>query len=578
MGLNDLRFSRRDLLKIMGSGTASVYLAGCSSFAQQSPASLLPTYGLGPLAEIGPFDRSKGDIAPKVFSGDAPGKAHKILWDKQAYIKSIGGQLPAPEEKVPVVIVGGGMSGLLSAYFMKDQKPVILEQADRFGGNSRGESWGKIDYSLATAYFGIPEKGSAIDTFMKEVGLDGRYREHSGDDDIFIGGKRYTNIWINGTEPESKEQFVKLGVHFKAIMEGEGGDRYPHIPIVEGQTQYVTDLDKMTFKEYVEKVVGGELHPHVEEVIEHYFWSAMAASYTEVSAASGLNFFAADFDKVAVLPGGNGAIAEAVLAKLLLSIPHTNLRPSSLVFDVRVVNNAVLVSYVDSKDRVYTIQAETVIMSCPKFVAQRLIDDFEPERTAALNKLRYRSYLVANVLINKTVKDSFYDLFFFDEKSGKLGDVKTAAEKQKTTDFVYANYNTPNTPHTVLTLFRGFPYDNARQEIYAPNAYEKFRAEFEKQIHHEVLPMMGLQSHDVVDVRLSRWGHPLPVSDVGHIAEARVAQFRKPFKNRVFFVEQDNWALPSFETTFAEARTWTPQARAVINGIQIRRPTYYQQT
>ncbi len=575
MGLEDLRFSRRDLLKIMGSGTASVYLAGCSSFAQQSPTSLLPSYGLGPLVEIGPFDRSKGDVAPRVFSGDSPSKAHKILWDKKAYIKSIGGGFPAPEEKVPVVIVGGGMSGLLSAYFLKDHKPVILEQAERFGGNSRGESWGNIDYSLATAYFGVPEKGGAVDTFMKEVGLDGRYREHTGEDDIFIGGKRYTNIWENGTEPESKEQFVKLGEHFKAVVQEDGGKEYPHIPVIEGQIKYVSDLDKMTFKEYLEKIVG-PLHPHVEEVVEHYFWSAMAASYTEVSAAAGLNFFAADFDKIAVLPGGNGAIAEAVLAKLLLNIPHTNLRPSSLVFDVRVVNNAVLVSYVDVKDRVYTIQADTVIMSCPKFVAQRLVDDFEPERIEALSKLRYRSYLVANVLIDRPVKDSFYDLFFFDEKAGKLGDIKTAAERQKASDFVYANYNTPNTPHTVLTLFRGFPYDGARQEIYSPDAYEKYRADFQKQIHKEILPILGLQSKNVVDVRLSRWGHPLPVSDVGHIAEGRVNQFRKPFKDRVFFVEQDNWALPAFETTFAEASTWTPQARAIIEGIHIRRPASYK--
>lgn len=271
------------------------------------------------------------------------------------------------------------------------------------------------------------------------------------------------------------------------------------------------------------------------------------------------------------MPGGNGAIAEAVLAKLLLEIPHTNLRPSSLVLDVRVEGDHVLVSYVDEKDKVYTIQAKSVVMACPKFVAQRLVDNFEPERVKAMEKLRYRSYLVANILINKSVPDSFYDLFFFGTKKEDLRDIRTAAQNQGISDFTYANYTTPSTPHTVLTLFRGFPYDGARAEIYTPNAYATFRAEFEKQINDTILPMLNLEKKDVVDVRLSRWGHPLPVSDVGHMAEGRVDWFRKPYKNRVFFVEQDNWALPSFETAFSEATTFAPLVDGVIKGLPMRR-------
>jgi len=39
---------------------------------------------------------------------------------------------------------------------------------------------------------------------------------------------------------------------------------------------------------------------------------------------------------------------------------------------------------------------------------------------------------------------------------------------------------------------------------------------------------------------------------------------RKPFQNRVFFVEQDNWTMPCFECTFFEATTWTDEIRRVL--------------
>jgi hypothetical protein len=33
----------------------------------------------------------------------------------------------------------------------------------------------------------------------------------------------------------------------------------------------------------------------------------------------------------------------------------------------------------------------------------------------------------------------------------------------------------------------------------------------------------------------------------------------------VFFVEQDNWALPAFETGVTEAITWSPEVAKVLD-------------
>jgi hypothetical protein len=58
---------------------------------------------------------------------------------------------------------------------------------------------------------------------------------------------------------------------------------------------------------------------------------------------------------------------------------------------------------------------------------------------------------------------------------------------------------------------------------------------------------------------VARWGHPLPVAATGLIAGGVVDRIRQPFRDRGFFVEQDNWALPAFETAATEALLWAPE-------------------
>src|SRR4051812_14425865 len=113
---NDMELSRRDLIKILGAGATSLYIGGCA-FASKKVESLGAAAGARSsagsadfLTAYGPIDRTLGDKAPLEFSGDNPSKAHPILWNKEDYIKKLGGQLPAPTEFVDVVIVGGGMS------------------------------------------------------------------------------------------------------------------------------------------------------------------------------------------------------------------------------------------------------------------------------------------------------------------------------------------------------------------------------------------------------------------------------------------------------------------------------------
>jgi phytoene dehydrogenase-like protein len=522
------------------------------------------------LAGVSPIDRSLGDVAPAQFFGDEPERPHRMLWDKQAYIGRIGGRLPVPEERVPLVVVGGGISGLVTSYLLRDYQPILLEQARRFGGNSQGQSWRGIDYSIGAAYFIEPEAESPLGKLVTDLGVPEIWTVKQGEDPVALSGKIHTKFWDGRTSAEGTAQFETLAKYFSSMNKGEDGLVYPEIPITDpGQTSYIKDLDCVSFREQVAKIAGGPLHPHIETMIEHYCWSSFGATSAEVSAAAGLNFYASEFGNMAVLPGGNAAVAERVLERLMHVVPPTHVRSGSTVFDVRVVSDGVVVAYDDEHHQPRAIHARAVVLCCPKFVVGKILHGIEAERVEAIKRLRYRSYLVANVLLRGGIDHGFYDLYLLGDGKLDAANLQAAAQQQQVIDVVLANYVHPDPAHTVLTLYRGIPSDGSRADLYGADAYARYRMMFEQQIHETILPLLHLRRENIVDLRIARWGHPLPVAATGLIANGTVEVIRTPFCGRVFFVEQDNWALPAFETSVTEALLWAPDIAEVLGPVTV---------
>lgn len=553
--------TRRAMLKLIGVGASTLYLpglGGCGPSSQDAARTVALS-----IDGISPIDRAVPESSPAQYSGDNPGRAHQILWNKEGYLAAKGG-MPEPEEKVPLVIVGGGLSGLASAWRLRAHRPVMLERAPRFGGNSRGESWQGVDYSIGAAYLLKPKAGSPIDGLLRDLRLTEFCREHSGQDPVVWNGKRYDSFWEGSTAPGAKSQFGKLARHFRDVLEEKNGWFYPEIPADDPALRKKIDvLDRQTFIQHLESIAGARLHPHIETAIEHYCWSSFGASARVVSAACGLNFYTAELDPILVCPGGNAAVAEAILKRLAPELPRRSLRASAVVFDVRVRADGVQVTYEDAQGEFHSLLARAAILACPKFAAARMLHEIEAGRTAAISRLRYNAYLVANVLLKRPVKVDFYDLFLLG--AGRIGgDIAGAAARQKATDAVLATYAKPRADRAVLTLYRAIPHEGGRGMILSDDSLPKYRAEFAEQVEREILPHLALSPADVADIRVARWGHPLPVAAAGLIADGVPEALRKPFRGRVFFVEQDNWALPAFETAVSEALTFAPQVEKAL--------------
>ena len=553
-----MTLSRRQALKVI-SGTGLALYFSPMLFDPRRALAATGESDADFLRRFSPIDRTLEDKAFPDYFGDNPTRAHQILWNKQGFVA--GAKAPVSTEKASVVVIGGGISGLTTAYLLRQHKPIVLEQARRFGGNAQGHSWRGVEYAIGAAYACEPGEDTDILKLFTELGLTEKWKLKEGEDPVALKGKIFKEFWTGETEPDPKArgQFETLSGYFKKVLDGTELS-YPDIPIVdEEKREYVEGLDAKSFRVHLEELAGGALHPHIETAIEHYCWSSFGASSTEVSAACGVNFYAAEFGNLVVFPGGNGAIAEALFQKLTKEISPANLRCEALVYDVAVTDGGVTVSYQDGEGKVRRIEAKAVVMACPKFVAAKLIDGLEQERIDAIRKLRYHSYLVANVCLTNAHRDPFYDLYLLGEGSTKSAQFQEHTRKQKITDVILATFAHADQKSTVLTLYRGLPYDGARAELFAQDSYKKYREEFEKQIVDEVLPLLKRKKQEIVDLRVARWGHPLPVAAPGLIRDGVVATMRKPFKERVFFVEQDSWALPAIETALTEAFTWAPE-------------------
>lgn len=551
---------RRDFLIQVGTGALTVYLHGCSSFGRSPSADYSQSDFL---TQFGPIDRTLGDSAPRGWSGDSFERPHGILWDIPGYLaqKKVEGEV----EEVPLVVVGGGLSGLFSAYCLKEFRPVVLEQAPRFGGNAKGQSWRGMDYALGSAYIDLPHPGTPMRELYDSLGLEEILVPRPEADPVEANGRIYPRFWEGEREPKFRAAYERIGRFFKELN-AEKERSFPLIPaLTQGELDSVKYYDRWDLHELLTKRAKMPLPPYLETAIEHYCWSTYAASAKELSASAALNFLAQEDNPIRIGAGGNARIAERLVERLLGSVPSKNLRAGAIVVQVKVEDNGVSVLYEDSDRKLRKIKAKAAVMSCPKFVAKRVLVDMEPERVQAIEGLKYRSYLTANLLLSKRAKGTYYDLFLTADGKRDLANVEEAQARKNATDFVMANFaDGGKKDYSVLTFYRALPYDGARTQIFQPTSYDDYRKRFETQIEKEILPLVGLSSKEVVDLRLTRWGHALPLSAKGLYSGDVIPKLRKPFRERVFFVEQDNWAYPSLQTGANEAKHFAPQIKKFL--------------
>jgi hypothetical protein len=480
------------------------------------------------------------------------------------------GNSPPISEDVDVVVVGGGISGLTSAYLLRDHNPIIFEMHNQFGGAARGETWRGIPYSLGNAYVITPDPGTFLESFYQELGMNEAVRIDSDNASVELDGQILAGFFDG--EGVSWNLRKAIEAYRKIVLQMANVD-YPVIPLVGGsEDDWVFELDQKTFKQDIEDRMPMPIPNELAAAIQSYCYSSFAAGWEEISAAGGWNFLAAEeFDRW-VCPGGNSYMAHKMweaLKQLDDDVPEPcrpyHIRGGCRVVDVRPLSgpgNKSQVTWVGTDGRCHALSAKKVVMACPKFLCKEVIHLLGVEDSAkydAIDTLEYRGYLVANVLLDTPVRRDFYDIFLLGDGIYPMNQAE-AEDDRFVCDVLNGNYAAGPAPQgqsDVLTLYFPLPFDFGRWTLLHEANWDNYSAILAPQVRR-ILKLLDVPDTKVKQVRMTRWGHAMPIHAQGLIANGTCEEVRRPTMNdRLFFVQQDNWALPAVENCLLDAKTYT---------------------
>jgi hypothetical protein len=521
---------RRDFLKNSASlyALASLPIQKLTHTSQTWAEALRPDL---PVAEVELNQMNSLD-----FNGDDIHRPHDILWDIDGYIAKKGG-LPSEFETTDIAIIGGGMSGLISAYYLQKQNFILLEQDQRLGGNSKGETYKDSAYSIGAAYMLQPDEGSDIHSFLKELGILKEARLETADENtVFLQNKFVKAFWDGSSDPQARDQFAKVFKRLQGINQNED---------YEWEGQLSKQTDSISFEKWLQQEFG-ELHPHLKEYFQIYAWSSFCASIDEISAFQFLGFIAPETGSIMTFPGGNSYVAQNISQRIRKLKGQQALRSGCIVLRVIAKADSVEVLYEDAFGALKMIKARKALIACPKFVATKVVPQMPPAQLQAIGKYTYRAYVVTNVLLKSKISSPSYELFCM---RGEMPEAPTPLQTgdRSFTDICFGSWaQNDQVEHSVLTLYHGLPYDGARQFLFSPGSHDKYQA-LHRQDIQPILKALGLNEQDVLGMRSTRWGHSLPIAQVGLIQNGIVQAASQSIGDKIFFANQDNWANPSFE-------------------------------
>jgi hypothetical protein len=505
---------------------------------------------------------------PGRWSGEDLETAHRLLFDPAATLAS--GPVTAHPERHDVIVIGGGIAGLTVAYRLNGRRVLLLESAPSTGGVSKSENWQGIEYATGAAYIIDPDPESEDarelagfrlleDLDLRKRGEDmsrfrGLQRRLSGDANHCVFSNRRV-------VPESLIYSTRNRQFFEHVLDS---DNYPSVPATDDAL--VEALDPLSFRQFLtnaalqRKIYGrtvGAISPLGWEAIEYYCWGAFGTGAHETSAYHGLNFFAAEYGDILVFPGGNGFITRR-LDERIRGQASTAVRTNA--WALRVEQDADGFAVVTSESgTLHRHRARAVVFSAPLFLAPRIIPSLPQAQVDAISTLQYRSYVVGNVLLGRPAariftRPAFRNGYELTRVHGVDVAATAAAEISKSkvySDAILADFPTgPHPSHAVLTVYRPYPYDAGRGELFAAT-YESVEAEIRREVLAGFGPH-GLRAGDIEGIRLARWGHPMIVTRPGQLAGGtmRAAAQAQP---GLYFAHTDVQGAPAYENALAAA-------------------------
>ncbi|MBF0607906.1 MAG: FAD-dependent oxidoreductase [Candidatus Magnetobacterium sp. LHC-1] len=434
-------------------------------------------------------------------------------------------ETPDASIKKDVVIIGGGLSGLTMAYYLRDDDFMLLEKDSDPGGNAKKGKYGDTVYATGSAYLVDVER--YYGKLYSELGLELKPIPNP------VDTAKHEGRWVDLEDGPMKNHVKRLKKHMKKLLDGED---FPSIPIEDAKPNTLR-LDKVSFYDYLK---GLHYPEDYMAYIDAYCYSALGGSIREISAYAGVNFYSEIAGNIYAFPGGNAYVVDRLIEK----IGTERIKTKTTVYSVKQKGSKVLTSFMED-GLSHTVESKAVVMCVPYFFAPKIVDGITGKQKKDMESLRYGAYLVANLCFDRRVFSGGYD--------------NCMPDNSAFTDFIDAAYvaNTKK-EQSVITVYA--PYKNPSNGRKALR--EGDRNSIAKDIRAGIAKAFDFPPESLKEIRLTRYGHQLLTSEVGIVHKLR--GIKKSVGSNIVFAHSDGQAMAAVESAVTEARRAMDKVKRII--------------
>lgn len=454
----------------------------------------------GSIAAGCPIDLSllAAENTPPSVEGEGNTICHQVRDDHQF-------TLPPVSAKHDFVIVGGGISGLTTAYLLRDHDFLLLEKEPHFGGNAYVMDYKGMAYATGAAFIW---SGDIAYTFAKEIGLEPLPIDNW--DGSIIKGEFIPDTWGDGLDKLPYSASVRDS--FKKFRD--------EMLAIDLKKRHI-ELFNVPFSDFLKGHA-----PEVKQWWDNFGPSNWGCISDETAATSGIGELqsAAGHDRKDyryTWPGGNGAISKK-LAELMTAKATDRMAAGATTIAVVPDKNEVRVTYIQDGKPI-TVAAKAAIMASPKFITRRIVKGMPEAQSDAMHKIRYIPYPVVNVIFDKPLFNKGYD---------------TWCPGNTFTDFIVADWVVRNQQgyqqkYNILTF-----YTPMKEEDRGYLLTEESTRKVAGRVLADFQKLFPGSNVDPLEVHIYRRGHPLYMTTPGLFT--KVQPEVRHSMDRIFFANTDS--------------------------------------
>jgi len=388
-----------------------------------------------------------------------------------------------PSEETPThdaVIVGGGLSGLTTAYLLRNKNILLLEKEDRFGGRVKTEQIDELTNNVGTQFFS--DEGGFITRLMDELDIERmRHKPRDVPYAFFMEGEYYPTLksLMSWRMHVDRLKLIALAApRFLAFLKPESHPKRQKV--------------------VAQNIVGlyDKLHPRTEALVTSYMRGACLAKPERTSAGIGSGLMLGVFfmGEASWITGGFQQVTDRMAAKL-----GDSARYGVEVTRVENVDGLVRVTYVeDGEELVATARGAAV--TTPAMVVPRIVSGLPDERAKAFEQVKYGPLVMVSLIFDPEVP---WDRFF------AMGSDDTVFQMVVDQTFGTPVDDNPNNPVVCNCIIAQYPDETAEIERLAATSDDEIVRQAVADLAR-VVPGAEGAGEFLRDAKVTRW----PVGEI----------------------------------------------------------------